>query len=502
MQVSLRQLAKEIAGYGLGQGIVRVLGLAVALIYPRLLSQPEYGSVDVVTGFIALLVLILFLGLDAGLSRYYYEDQETHRRRDLVATAFCTVLTVVLPVIGLLLIVSRPLALALYVDPKYVLYLRIALIIIPFNQVHSFQMLLLRLNRRVKAYNVLAFTNQLVAAVVGIGSILIMGLGVTAVLLGLLAGYMVTSTIGTLLNWSQLWHRPHIPGLRKMLGIGLPVMMAALPFWALQFIDRPFLTHMVSQEEIGWYGMANGVVAMLGLAIVAFQNAWQPFSFAIMGRENSEAVYARTLTFVTAIGGGVVVASSLFAREEMAVIGWLTNKQWQGAAPSIGPLVIGALFYTMYLVVQTGVYIKKRTGGILAAMSAAAAVNILLNLILIPEYRILGAAIATAAGYLTSLAVIYRMALRTVRIPYELDKVVPVCAMVVALVGLAPYAGINNGFLGAVLIKLGLCAVYAAGLFVVRVVTLEDLRLIVGALQHKKPTAQDGSEKETQLPRL
>lgn len=481
-QASLWRLLKEVVGYGLGVTITRMLGVVVAFVYPILLSQSEYGAVNVVLSLTALLALLLPLGLDVGVARLYYEREDDLWRGRLLTTAFYAVMVTTLATTGLMLVFSRPLAELLYGGPAYLPYLQLALLSMPFSMANNVQLLALRLKRQIWVYNALTLTNLVVSAVTGIACIVIWHLGPAGVLVGVLAAYAVTATAGIMVNWRDLWHAPLPERLREMLAIGLPLVLSGVSLWVLQSIDLLFLVRWVPGDALGLYAMANGVVGVLVLAINAFQNAWGPFAFSVMGQERSESVYARTLTFLAALGAGLVVGGTLFASEGMAVVSWLTGKDYGGAAEAIGPLALGTLFYAMYLVMQTGAYIRKNTVVVAVTTALAAIVNIALNFAIIPQWGIVGAAIATALGYLTALVALYFFAQRLTHIPYEVGKVLAAVLAATTIVAARPYL-VTGSLTGDAALKLALAGLFVAAMFAVGVIRGRDVALFVARLR-------------------
>ncbi len=478
MQESLQRLAREVAGYGVGLGLTRALGVIVALIYPIVLSQSDYGNIDVVTSLLPVLSPLLLLGMDVGLGRLYYQRPDQSWRHRLTATAFYAIIGITVPVTGLLMVFSAPLALALYADDvNYILYLRLSFLSLPFTVFNGFQLLVLRLERRLTAFNVLTIANQVIGAAVAVPLIVFAHLGAVGALIGLAAAQATTSTAGLLLNWRFLCHRPVADKLREMLRMGLPLSVAGVPLWVLQSSDRLFLVRIMPGDPLGLYAMANGIVAMLGMVFYAFQFAWNPFAFSIMDQERSPDIYARTLTMLTASGATLAAGTALFATEGLTIINWLTGKDWRPSLPALGPLVLGMLFYAMFLVTQAGIYITKRTSAIVWTLSLAAAGNLLLNAVLIPPLGIMGAAIATALSYFTALVTMYVKAQRLAYIPYEARKVAATVLACVAVVALAIPLNTRMGW-GTELLKVALLLLFGLGLLAARVVTVAELRAL------------------------
>lgn len=473
-QTGLRRLAYDVVGYGLGAAVNRVLGIVVAGIYPIFLSRDEYGRLDVVFSVANLLSIIFFLGLDAALARFYYEHEDLEGRRRLVSTVFWTVTAFTLTAVAVLLVFSSPLAMWLYGQNRYILYLRLALAAMPFVMTGHVQLVVLRLERRVRAYNCLMTANLVTSSLIGIGTILLFKIGAAGMLAGFMAGGAVTLVAGMILNRQILFARAGFEGLRRLLDIGLPLVLSGTAAWFIGYVNRPILVHHVSADDVGLYAIASGGVGMMSLLMGAFRNAWQPFAFSIMGREGSGGVYGRALTLFTAAFGAIAVCGTLFAPEALLIINAYTRKNWSGAAIAFGPLAIGTMFSAMSYVVQTGVHIARRTGLIALIMGAATVVNVVLNFALIPRFGILGAALATAIGHLAALSGMYFMAQRVLPIPYQPGKLAAIAAAAAAVAAVAPQ--IRSGSLFAdILWKAVVLALFFLSLLAVRAVTWTDL---------------------------
>ena len=476
MRVSLQPLAKEVIGYGVGAVFNRILGIVVACVYPIFLSRSEYGRIDVVFSIMALLTMLFYVGLDSALARFYYEQEAIEHRRRLVSTVFYSVMGFAVLSCGLLLIFSKPLVLRLYGDSHYIYYFRLAMLSLPFAMAYGMQLTVLRLERRVRAFNLIMASNLVIAAVCGVSSIVLFRAGAAGVLMGFIAGNIVTSIAGIFLNRRELSEPPAWHRLRELVGFGLPLVPSAAAMWLIGNVNRPFLVQNVSPDDIGLFAIASGGVGMLGLLLAAFRNAWQPFAFSVIGREGSGEAYGRALTLFTAAGASLAVAGSVFAPEGLLLINAYTHKNWSGAAPCVGPLAMGLLFGAMYYVVQTGAFIARRTGVIAVTMGIAATANILFNIILIPRWGILGAAYATAMGDLIALVVLYALAQRIARIPYQPVKLILSVFSAGVVVWGASLIRMHS-LMAAVLWKISLIAGFIAVLLIVRAFRLRDLVL-------------------------
>ena len=99
----------------------------------------------------------------------------------------------------------------------------------------------------------------------------------------------------------------------------------------------------------------------------------------------------------------------------------------------VAPLSFAAAAFAGYIVVSIGVGRSRRTQFNWVVSGAAAIVNVALNLVLIPRYGMMGAAVATVAAYIVLFAGMALRAQRLYPVPYQWRRVVVAAAVAVGL---------------------------------------------------------------------
>jgi O-antigen/teichoic acid export membrane protein len=109
------------------------------------------------------------------------------------------------------------------------------------------------------------------------------------------------------------------------------------------------------------------------------------------------------------------------------------NKNYWDASYVI-PLIALTIFFTMLRDISlTGLHITKKTKIVAIAISSMAVINILLNIILIPVWNFIGAALATLVAQILFFIGIYIIAQRKYHIPYELIKIIKIMGVAIAI---------------------------------------------------------------------
>jgi O-antigen/teichoic acid export membrane protein len=250
--------------------------------------------------------------------------------------------------------------------------------------------------------------------------------------------------------------------------------------WALQFVDRILLTKLATLDQVGQYAVANRLSLALILVVSAFGIAYSPFMLALHAEdpETERQVRGHLLTYVTAALVTLSVLLSLFAREIVSIIapGFLETYQ------AVALVCTGATGLGFCQVAMAGITLTRQTRLFAIYAGIAAAVNLGLNFLLIPAWGQVGAAAATAAGYVLLAVLYYRGAQRVSPTPYQPGKLVAISTLGAILMplGLLDPASVVL----SLAIKLGAVAVLVAGLRLTGIIGVEELSVMQGVARH------------------
>ena len=103
------------------------------------------------------------------------------------------------------------------------------------------------------------------------------------------------------------------------------------------------------------------------------------------------------------------------------------------------------LAYGVYVNFVVGIYVKKKTIYLLFVTGSAAIINIILNYLLIPEYKMWGAAFSTAAAYVVMAYLLFLVSRRLYPVTYEYGRIFHIVCITGLLYALpAFYAPADN----------------------------------------------------------
>ena len=199
--------------------------------------------------------------------------------------------------------------------------------------------------------------------------------------------------------WQYLTVKPGKGLLAHMLRYSVPLIPTTIFWWITSVSDRYMITAFLGSDANGIYAVAAKIPTLLTLMATIFLEAWQFSAIAESAGERKEHIrfYSKIWKiFMSAmfLAGGVVIALSQW---EIRV---LSADEYYSAWQYI-PLLSAAMIFSSFVTFAGSIYVVEKKSLLSFGTSmAGAAVNILLNLILIPtELGIQGAVIATFSSY-------------------------------------------------------------------------------------------------------
>ncbi|HEX8752340.1 MAG TPA: oligosaccharide flippase family protein [Solirubrobacterales bacterium] len=459
----LRRLATTGAAYTAASILSKVIAVFLLPLYTRYLTKADYGDAEVMFAAVVSVSIVVRLGLIEALLRFYYRPDEDAAR--IVASSFAGLfwLTTIAALIALPF--AGPISEALLDHPAAGLA-RISIGGLWALTLFEFMLTLFRLEERARAYFLTTLLNVLVTIGLTVALVVAAGEGARGLLLASYASGAAFVLVLVALQWRRLSLRFDAGLLRRLLRFGLPTMPAEASLYLLNFVDRLVIIHSLGAGAAGLYSLGVKFAQAVNVLVRGFQLAWPPLAYSI--REDGEArrVYAGVVTLFVAGCTLVVTAMWLFSRW---IVRLLAAPEFFGSYKVVGLISAAVTLYALYMVM---VVILGRTGrtefNFPAALGALAS-NVALNLILVPAWGIVGAAIALVVSYLVVVALMYGFTQRLFPVPYEWGRLARVVLAAAALVAIAelfvPTAGVAGFLLRAALLAAYPLALLAGGFF-------------------------------------
>ncbi|MEZ5534139.1 MAG: lipopolysaccharide biosynthesis protein [Thiolinea sp.] len=224
-----------------------------------------------------------------------------------------------------------------------------------------------------------------------------------AVILGML---LVLAVSGAWRYWSFPRQHNNLQVLKKLLVYGLPLSLSLALLEVVNTADRVMIGWLLGYGRAGEYAVAYNLPFQVLMMVTGSLNlAAYPFVIRALEQEGKPAAIRQLRQyFVILMAAAVPAVFGLLAVAEL-LIPLLIGTDFVAAALSLLPWISIAVFancsYVFY--VSLSFQLAEQTTGALKVAVLAALINVLLNLLLIPEYGLWGAVIASIAAYMVCL---------------------------------------------------------------------------------------------------
>jgi O-antigen/teichoic acid export membrane protein len=391
-------------------GLVVELGVSLVakVLIAQYLGRVDYGAVSIGVTLMAMTSTLVLVGLNIGIGRYLPRVEGTDHRRGVLVSAFQIALPLSV-LVGAAVVVAAPwLAGTVFRDPDIAPVLRVFGAAIPLAALMKLALGSIQgLQTSVPKVTVENLTVPLVRFA-GIVVVLGLGAGVTGVAWAYLVSYLAAAALGVyyLHDRTTLFSRvEYEPMHRELLSFSAPLVVTAAMTLVFSDIDTFMISALTGKTgDVGIYNVVYPLAMLLTAVSSAFGFLFMPVISELHaeGRtDDMHRIYVVVVKWVFVATFPLLLPLLLFPR---VAIGITFGGEYVGGALALSILAVG---FFLHVVVGPNNDILTSIGRTRLLMydnAVAAAVNVALNLVLIPRYSFLGAAVATTASYLVLTA--------------------------------------------------------------------------------------------------
>lgn len=374
-----------------------VVGLLSTLVYTRLLSPAVYGAYVLALASLNIAVMVTGDWLSIAPVQFLGESQQEG--------AQSLALSGMLRLLGICFLVGSVLYLILLALAGKRSFALAGLLLLPTLQLSKGLMAMLRARLQTTRYVWISCAAGVASLGTAAGFYLTFkrpeAIFFGAVLVGWLQIALCIIMQKGILSRQILFTKPSAAIMRQVIGFSLGIPLIAIAGHILQLSDRFFLAHYHGDAAAGLYA-ANYALAekAMGLIFGPLMMAVYPMVVTRWAGDKDHAVVVSLLREsgrLYLIGGSIGLA--LLWKFSEPLSRWLLSAKFHEDHGVIPWVAAGVFFWGFSQLYHLGLYLEKRTKTIALMIAIPAAVNVALNIALIPRYGARGAAAATTASY-------------------------------------------------------------------------------------------------------
>ncbi|MGB9115075.1 oligosaccharide flippase family protein [Bradyrhizobium sp.] len=393
--------------------IARIKGVIVLPLLTRHLGPLDFGVWSQVSMIALLLSPLLSLGSEQGMLRILPGLPFEKQYRMFLAWMLAALGGAAI-FAALLILANSPVSVVIFGDAEYKRFVVLAAASLFTTLLPNAARAWLRIQND---GNTLAAATvaQAMLGIVAVLSAIGLGAHVYGLVLLTLVGDLLLGVIFlALIVRRSGWFIPDFSILRPAVKFGLPLLPAAYAIWGLNWMDRLFLVHFQTLQDIGIYSAAYGLGYMIIQVFVNPIWALYPNSVAELHNRGDSAGVDRLLH---TISYGILILSvpaiaGLWALCE-PIMTVVAGPAFRSGALVMPVVALAYLFHMLASFGDVAVGLTYRQHLATASIVVAVIANGSLNFLLVPSFGIMGAAFATLGAFFVQLVFSTLMAARS-----------------------------------------------------------------------------------------
>lgn len=386
-----KDLLKNTFILGIGYAVPALVSFLVLPLYTAYLTKAEYGTYDLITILLALMMPIITLQIKSSVFRYLIESRNNEaERKHYISTAY--VFTVIISFLSLLLLFMILPGIQRFTKALICIYI--------------FQEVIMDLSKQTARG--LGLLNKYISSIT-INSVLLlvftyvllsnMRTGLNGVLLalnGALVAANVYAFVTLGLKTYLSFHSFRAAHLKRMLSFSAPMVPNSISLWVVKLSDRLVVTFFMGLEANAVYSVANKIPSLLSQIVGVFNLSWQENASLAVNDKDVADYYSdinqRTIDFLIGVAA-ILIALMPF------LFHILIKGSYDGAYNQM-PILICGIFFSCLSSCYGSIYIAlKKTKFIGITSVIGAILNLVINVLFINKIGLYAASASTVISY-------------------------------------------------------------------------------------------------------
>lgn len=421
-----KTLLKNTGIIAIGTTSTKMINFLLLPMYTALISTEEYGTIDLLSTYVTLLMAIASLQIYQAVFRFVAVEREDFGK---VKTVLSTLYAIT---IGGLVVYS---GLCLLIFPLVSLPYKWYLLV---QVVANVYLSMVTNSVRGLGYNAsYAFANFLSASIslaLNVLFLVVFRWPAMTMLWAYILGPVVGGTVAFIYKrmWRFLDPRAiNLQSVGKYLRYALPLIPNELSWWVVHASDRTIVSAFLGVAANGLIAVASKFSSIYSTIFSVFNTAWTEQCVLHFDEEGGCGYLAKTMVTVTKLFSGLTLLLIAFMPLAFSI---LVNRQY-AEAYGLVPIYLMAVFFNVLIGLVSPIYlINNETGKVAKSTAVAAIINIGVDLLLIGPVGVYAAPVSSLCAYLVvSVWRVWDAQRRYLEIPFSRMYLVRCLAMLIVV---------------------------------------------------------------------
>ena len=393
-----KDLAKNTAIVSIGKICTQLITFFLLPVYTAVLSNEEYGVVDLLNTLTSLLLPIATLQIEQGIFRYLLDCRENKEKQTTLITTVSKFILVQSAICVLIFLCASS-----FIHNEYKYFLMANLLM---GILSSISLQICRGLGDNKTYAVGSFITGALTVILNVIFIVAFKWGAY--------GMLIATAISNLLCAIYVFVKKKIYKyidikqndknlLKDIIKYSVPLIPNMISWWIVSASDRTIISAVIGVAQNGIYSAANKFSGIFSTLYSVFNLTWTESASININSEDRDEFFSKILDFIVRFFGSLCLGTIAVMP---FVFGILVNEKFAESYYQIPILILGSVFNILVSFLGSVYVAKKLTKEIAKTSIIAAIINIVVNIALINQIGLYAASISTVIAYLAMF--IYR----------------------------------------------------------------------------------------------
>jgi len=436
MLADLKNTVKQTSIYSVGNLSSKLIGFILLPLYTSYLTTAEYGILAIIEASGQILIGIFAFSLPTAMLRWCATEKEEQQQKSIVFTTLISTLLIAVSLSIVLIPFSSKFSILFFNHTRFTNYFIILFLSVSFGILNNVPLNLIRLKEKSFFYIIITSLKFATILLLNIYFVVYKKTGVEGIILSQLIGNILLLLLTTPFLLKNVILRFKFKVLKEMFSYGFPLIFTAISALALSSADKYIIKFFIGDAGVGIFSLGHKFGSIINVFLLqSFQLGFLPIAYKMYNKPNAKRYFSKVLTYYAFILVFAVLALSLFSME---IIKFLSHKKSFWPAYSLVPLISFAfIFKGMQYVISLGFHYVKRTSFTAYIVLGTAIFNIILNILLVPQYGYSVSAYIMVISFFIMSVLTYYFSQRLFHIPYEIKKITTLILVGSVLFGLS-----------------------------------------------------------------
>lgn len=386
-----KDLAKNTAIVSIGKICTQLITFFLLPVYTAVLSNEEYGVVDLLNTLTSLLLPIATLQIEQGIFRYLLDCRENKEKQTTLITTVSKFILVQSAICILIFLCASP-----FIHNEYKYFLMANLLM---GILSSISLQICKGLGDNKTYAVGSFITGALTVILNVIFIVAFKWGAY--------GMLIATAISNLLCAIYVFVKKKIYKyidikqndkklLKDIVKYSVPLIPNMISWWIVSASDRTIISAVIGVAQNGIYSAANKFSGIFSTLYSVFNLTWTESASININSEDRDEFFSKIFDFIVRFFGSLCLGTIAVMP---FVFGILVNEKFAESYYQIPILILGSVFNILVSFLGSVYVAKKLTKEIAKTSIIAAIINIVVNIALINQIGLYAASISTVIAY-------------------------------------------------------------------------------------------------------